>query len=437
MYARMSIASLERRLSQVAIQFGPIQSIPVGGLLRRIGNARIVMMGEASHGSSEFYAARALITRQLIERFHFNFIAIEGDWPDAARIDHFTREKRHRAAEWRSFARFPEWMWRNDEVRVFVDWLRQWNLNQAESARVGFHGLDLYSLYLSIEEVLSYLKSRDPSLYQQTLNRYRCLTPYRDDPVGYARVALKRGFQGCEDEVLAVLSDLHARRREFSVNDGERLFDAQQNASLVASAEEYYRTMFFGDSNAWNLRDTHMFSTLENILAHYGENSRGIVWAHNSHVGDSNATDMSLRGEYNIGRLARSRYGQKLYSIGFGTHQGTVMAASDWGGTAEVKPVRPSLEGSYERAFHDSGIHRALVPLRRGDSELTHLLLPRRLQRAIGVIYRPETERQSHYYYASLPRQFDEYIWFDESRAVTPLTVRSVAGLPDTYPFGI
>ena len=437
MHKSSVVLSLHRRLAQASIPFGALQDLPIDGLIRRIGNARIVMIGEASHGTSEFYAARALITQRLIERLHFDFVAIEGDWPDAARIDHYVREKRHRAWEWRSFARFPQWMWRNDEVRGFVDWLRQWNLDRSESARVGFHGLDLYSLYLSMDEVIDYLRHRDPVLTKQALAHYRCLLPYRDDPVGYARTALKPGFLNCEDDVLAVLASLHENRKTLSRDDGERLFDALQNANLVASAEEYYRTMFFSDANAWNLRDTHMYSTLKSLLDHYGENSRGIVWAHNSHIGDSNATDMSRRGEYNIGRLARARFGEELFSIGFGTHQGTVMAASDWGSPGEVKVVNPSLPGSYERAFHESGLQRALVPLRRGDDKLLHLLRPHRLQRAIGVIYRPATERQSHYYHASLPVQFDEYIWFNESRAVTPLAVKSLAGLPDTYPFGL
>ena len=438
MHESSNVVSLKNRLAQVSIPFNALQDLPVDGLLRRIGNARVVMIGEASHGTSEFYAARALITRRLIERLHFDFVAIEGDWPDAAKVDHYVRDKKHKASEWRSFARFPEWMWRNDEVRVFVDWLRHWNLAQPGSyPRVGFHGLDLYSLYLSMEEVLSYLGTRDPALSKQTLARYQCLMPYRDDPATYARTALKPGFQGCENDVLAVLASLHENQRAFARDDGERLFDALQNANLVASAEEYYRTMFFSNANAWNLRDTHMFSTLENLLAHYGENSRGIVWAHNSHVGDSQATDMSHRGEYNIGHLARARYGDGLFSIGFGTHQGTVMAANDWGERGEVMVVNPSLPGSYEKTFHDSGLQRALVPLRRGDDELRHLLHHRRLQRAIGVIYRPATERQSHYYHASLPAQFDEYIWFDESRAVTPLAVKSLARLPDTYPFGL
>lgn len=437
MHASSAITSISKRLSQVAIPFDTLQDMPMDGLMRRIGNARVVMIGEASHGTSEFYAARARITRQLIERLHFDFVAIEGDWPDASRVDHYVRDRRTPSSEWTAFARFPTWMWRNDEVRLFVDWLRRWNLDRPEPGRVGFHGLDLYSLYLSLDEVLAYLRRHEPDLAKQALASYQCLLPYRDDPVNYARTALNPRFRSCEDNILATLANLYQHRRELARHDGESLFDALQNANLVASAEEYYRTMFFSDANAWNLRDTHMFSTLERLLEHYGENSRGIVWAHNSHVGDSDATDMGRRGEYNIGRLARARYGDDLFSIGFGTHQGTVMAASDWGGEAEVKSVNPSLADSYELAFHGSGVERALVPLRHGDGELLHLLRPKRLQRAIGVIYRPETERHSHYYHASLPQQFDEYIWFNETRAVTPLKAQTLQGVPDTYPFGL
>lgn len=432
-----STMDLAKRIAQVSIKFEEISELPLDGLLRRIGDARVVMIGEASHGTSEFYEARARITQALIERKHFNFVAIEGDWPDVARIDHYVRHKQYPAAEWTAFARFPTWMWRNEEVGQFVDWLRSWNRAHAETGKVAFHGLDLYSLYTSMHEVLTYLKQYDPVTAKQTLRQYQCLLPYRDDPAEYARAAIHSGFASCEAAILDNLRALYERQSMLASHDGERLFDLLQNANLIASAEEYYRTMFLSENNAWNLRDTHMFATLERLLEHYGEKSRGIIWAHNSHVGDSGATDMGRRGEFNIGRLARARFGDELFSIGFGTDTGTVAAASDWGDEMEIKNVLPSLPGSYERLFHDSGVSMALVPLRHGDTKLVHGLRHERLQRAIGVIYRPETERQSHYYHACLPAQFDEYVWFDRTRAITPLDTTTLKGLPDTYPFGV
>lgn len=437
MQTHTSAMDLAKRIEQVSIKFDEISELPLDGLLRRIGDARVVMIGEASHGTSEFYQARARITQALIERKHFNFVAIEGDWPDAARIDHYVRQKQYPASEWTAFARFPTWMWRNEEVGRFVDWLRSWNQAHAETGKVAFHGLDIYSLYTSMHEVLTYLQKYDPATARQALSHYQCLFPYRDDPAEYARAAIRSGFVSCEPAILDNLKALYRRQSTLASYDGERLFDLLQNANLIASAEEYYRTMFLSEHNAWNLRDTHMFATLERLLEHYGSKSRGIIWAHNSHVGDSGATDMRHRGEFNIGRLARARFGDALFSIGFGTDTGTVAAASDWGADMEIRNVRPSLPGSYERVFHDSGVLMALAPLRHGDAKLIHGLRHERLQRAIGVIYRPETERQSHYYHACLPAQFDEYIWFDRSQSITPLDTTTLKGLPDTYPFGV
>ncbi|WP_166264662.1 erythromycin esterase family protein [Marinobacter caseinilyticus] len=437
MCAASSNTTSIKGLGAACIKFDDLEHLSETGLLERIGDARLVMIGEASHGTSEFYEVRAAISRLLIEREHFQFIAIEGDWPDAARVDHYVRHKEYPPSEWTAFARFPTWMWRNQEVRRFVDWLRAWNSDHRAASRVAFYGLDLYSLYTSMYEVLTYLQQYDSDAAEEALRHYRCLLPYRDDPVGYARAALSPAFKSCEQAILKHLNTLHESQKELARHNGERVFDLWQNAQLVASAEAYYRTMFFSGHNGWNLRDTHMFSTLARLLEHWGADSRGIVWAHNSHVGDSEATDMSRRGEYNIGRLAQAQYGDNLFTIGFGTHTGTVAAASDWGGPMATKRVRPSLPGSYERLFHDTGLRNVLLPLRDGDPDLMYELGLKRLQRAIGVIYRPETERQSHYYDASLPAQFDEYIWLDETRAVTPLHTHLLAGLPDTYPFGL
>ena len=429
---------LVERIATVSEAFDSVDEMPLSGLLERIGDSRLVLIGEASHGTSEFYRARQRITRALIEEKGFDFVAIEGDWPDAARIDHYVRHAEYPPSEWTAFARFPTWMWRNEEVRGFVDWLREHNAERAPTDRVAFHGLDLYSLYNSIAAVLDYLDEVDPEAAAVARERYSCLTPFEPDPATYARMALSPGYAGCEAPVVEMLRDLQQRHRVYAEKDGDRFLDAVQNARLVANAEEYYRSMFYGSRSSWNLRDTHMFETLEALLAHYGEGSRGVIWAHNSHVGDARATDMSRRGEFNIGQLCRARFGKAVYSIGFGTDTGTVAAASNWDEPMEVKNLRPALPDSYERLCHETGRAGFLLPLgEAGDSEVRQGLAEQRLERAVGVIYRPETERVSHYFHAELPRQFDEYIWVDRSRAVTPLDSRALEGAADTYPFGL
>lgn len=429
--------TLSQRIAKTAQAFDGIDSMPLAGLLERIGDSRIVLLGEASHGTAEFYLARERITRALIEEKGFSFVAIEGDWPDAARVDHYVRHAEYPPSEWTAFARFPTWMWRNEEVRDFVDWLRDYNAASPADRRVAFHGLDLYSLYNSIQAVLEYLDEVDPHSAAIARERYGCLTPYQSDPSAYARAALNPNYESCEKPVLDMLRDLQVQHRHYAEHDGDRFLNTVQNARLVANAEEYYRTMFYGSRSAWNMRDTHMFETLENLLRHHGDHSKAVVWAHNSHIGDSKATDMELRGEYNIGRLCRARFGRQVYSVGFGTDSGTVAAATDWNQPVEIKQVRPALEGSFEALCHRSGVNRFFLPLRSGDAVLLNGLRTRHLERAIGVVYRPETERQSHYFEARLSDQFDEYVWFDQTRAVTPLVTESLEGLPDTYPFGV
>ncbi len=418
--------------------FDSIDAVDLDRLLKRIGDARVVLLGEATHGTSEFYRMRDRISRELISRKGFSFVAIEGDWPDAARIDHYVRHIEFPPSEWTAFARFPQWMWRNNEVRAFVDWMRTHNTGIEPQKRAAFHGLDLYSLYNSIRSVLKYLDEVDPETARTARERYGCLTPWQMDPATYGRAAITGAYRTCEEEVVRMLRDILHKHRAYAEHDGERFLDVLQNARLVASAERYYRVMYYGSRESWNLRDQYMFETLRTLLAFHGSESKAIVWAHNSHVGDAAATEMSSRGEFNIGHLCRKEFGDAVYSIGFGTNSGTVAATSDWDGPLEIKTVRPAMPESYEWLCHASGLPRFMLGLRdQRATELHKELSTPRLERAIGVIYRPETELASHYFHAVLPSQFDEYIWFDESQAVTPFETGQLQGLPDTYPFGL
>ena len=409
-----------------------------GKLFDRFGEARIVLLGEASHGTAEFYRARAAITRRLIEAHGFTIVAVEADWPDAATIDRYVRNRPPRDDAEPAFQRFPTWMWRNVEVEAFTRWLRKHNAGRDAPEQAGFYGLDLYNMGASIRAVLDYLDEVDPEAAAVARERYGCLTPWQSDPARYGRMALTEGFRRCESAVVAMLRDLFAKAREYSAADGEDFLDAAQNARLIANAEAYYRVMYYGDAESWNLRDTHMFETLDLLLAAKGENAKAVVWAHNSHIGDARSTGMGERGEINLGQLCREHHGEEARLIGFGTHTGTVAAATDWDGPMEVKRVNPSRPDSYERTMHDSGVPRFLLDLGAGRHEaLRQALMEPRLERFIGVIYRPDTERWSHYSEAILPRQLDGWAWFDETQAVTPLPTHQTIGAEETYPFGV
>jgi protein-L-isoaspartate(D-aspartate) O-methyltransferase len=433
-------ASLSELIYESSEHFGDIDHVNLDHLLDRIGDSRLVLLGEASHGTAEFYDMRARITQALIEKKGFNVVAVEADWPDAGHINHFIHgTSPDPLSESAPFSRFPTWMWANHSVLEFMRWLQAYNEQHAAPAsQVGFYGLDLYSLSSSIEAVLNYLESVDPETAEVARVRYGCLTPWASDPALYGQVTLTRRYRACERDVVATLQDLLRRRLDYARADGERYFDAEQNARLVTNAERYYRTMYYAENNSWNQRDQHMFETLQSVLAFRGPQAKAVIWEHNSHIGDARATEMSARGEFNIGQLARQHYGDAAYLIGFGTDHGTVAAASEWGGPMEVKRVQPAHIDSYERVCHEVRTDNFLLPLRKPLRDITrNRLLTERLERAIGVIYRPDTELQSHYFYASLPRQFDEYIWFDETGAVKPLTRETTKGMPDTFPFGL
>ena len=414
-------------------------------LLELIGDSRIVLLGEASHGTHEFYRERALITRRLIEEKGFTGIAVEADWPDAYRVNRYVRgapEDGDAEEALRGFQRFPTWMWRNAEVLDFVGWLRAHNESRDPVDAVGFYGLDLYSLYASVEEVIAYLERIDPPAAARARERYACFEQFGGESQEYGRSVSLGISEPCRRGVTEQLLELHRNSVSYLRRDGlaaeDDQFYAEQNARLIVGAEEYYRTMFSSQTSSWNLRDRHMADTLRRLLGHlerHGDPAKLVVWAHNSHVGDARRTEMSDRGELNLGQLVRSHPPHGTTLVGFTTFEGTVTAASAWDGPAERKRVRPALPESYEALFHRLGEPRFLLPL-RGNGAGSGLWEPR-LERAIGVIYRPETERQSHYFAAQLPFQFDAVIHIDETRAVEPLERTAgweLAEPPETYP---
>ena len=405
----------------------------------RFGKARVVLLGEASHGTSEFYRARAAVTRRLIERHGFNIVAVEADWPDAAAINRHVRQSPHQPMDVPPFTRFPAWMWRNRDVDDFVGFLRAHNAARPARERAGFYGLDLYNMTASMAAVLAYLDRVDPEAAAIARRRYACLEPWSREPAAYGRAALTQGYAMCEAPVTRILIDLLLKELDYIPHDGESFFDAAQNAHLVADAERYYRAMYYGSHESWNLRDQHMFDTLQRILTWAGPESKAVVWAHNSHIGDARFTEMGTeRNELNIGQLCRQSFGDDAALIGFGTHEGTVAAASEWDAPMEIKSVRPSRADSYEDLCHQVGEERFLLDLRTGkDEELRRVLAEPRLERYIGVIYRPETERWSHYAFSSLSEQYDAFVWFDKTKAVTPLPSKVMAGEDETYPFGL
>jgi erythromycin esterase-like protein/predicted phosphoribosyltransferase len=418
-------------------------------LIEGIGDARVVLLGEATHGTHEFYRERAFITRRLITEKGFTAVAVEADWPDAYRINRFIRgtstdEESIQALA--DFGRFPTWMWRNADVLDFVGWLRTHNEAQPPDRRTGFYGLDLYSLRASMQAVLSYLDKVDPDAARRARGRYGCFDQFGEEMQQYGYAASFGIHPSCEREVITQLLELHRQRSEYASRDGrvaaDEFFYAEQNARLVKNAEEYYRTMFGGRADSWNLRDRHMVDTMDELMRFLDRglsNARVVVWAHNSHLGDARATEMSERGELNVGQLVRERHGAKAVLVGFTTYAGTVTAASEWDGLAHRKHVRPALAGSYERLFHEVRIPRFLLPL-RSDLDLASALAEPRLERAIGVLYVPETERASHYFHARLPQQFDFVLHFDETRAVEPLergALWEAGDVAETFPSGL
>lgn len=401
-------------------------------LLESIDDARIVLIGEATHGTQEFYQIRAEITRQLILKKGFMAVAIEGDWPDAYQVNRYLKgvgDKNNPELALNSFSRFPIWMWRNTTVLSFLLWMRSHNEKISSiNKKIGFYGLDLYSLYASMQSVIEYLQKVDPDAAKRAVERYACFDHLGFTPETYGYLTSMRIKEPCIKKAVEQLLDLQHNAFSLMSKDGipaeEEYFYATQNARLVKNAEIYYRTHFEGRVSSWNIRDTHMAETLS-ILSNHLEKSfkkpaKIVVWAHNSHVGDARATEMGEQGEINIGQLIREEYGEESYLIGFSTYQGFVTAASKWDGKAHRKAVTPALQGSYEELFHHVKHNNFILNL-KNDKELEYYLHFSRLQRAIGVIYRPDTERRSHYFFSRLPCQFDTIIHIDQTTAVKPL----------------
>ncbi|SET49327.1 Erythromycin esterase homolog [Nitrosospira multiformis] len=416
---------------------------------------KFVLIGEASHGTAEFYRLRAEITQHLIVEDGFDAVAVEADWPDAYRVNRFVADRsedKDADAALSNFERFPTWMWRNTEVFAFITWLRNYNQETGRQKReqqepVGFYGLDLYSMTTSMRAVLAYLDKVDPEEASAARARYGCFGQFIENPQAYGYAIASGRWDSCEQEVIAQLMQLQRKGRLYVEKDGvfagNEYFSVQQNAELVKNAEEYYRAMFRGRPNTWNLRDRHMFETLEKLASHLEDQlkreARIIVWAHNSHLGNAAATEMGRRGEFNIGQLVTEKYRDKSFRIGFSTSRGSVTAATDWDGPAETKTVREPLAGSYEEIFSQLSRKRFFFDLTT-DGEAMEFLREERLQRAIGVIYRPETERMSHYFYACLPRQFDFMIHIDKTEALQPLPAfvhRRAGEMDETYPSGL
>ena len=417
-------------------------------LMEVLDDCRFALLGEASHGTHEFYQTRAEITKRLIEEKGYSAVAVEADWPDAHRVNRYVQgrgDDANAAEALSSFKRFPTWMWRNTELIEFITWLRKYNDSLPEDTRkVGFYGLDLYSLHASARFVLDYLEKVDPEAARRARYRYSCFEHFGENTQAYGYAASFGLSKTCEDEVVSQLVEMQRQAADLASRDGhvepDEFFVAEQNARLVKNAERYYRAMFESRVSSWNLRDQHMVETLDALVVHLGASPKIVVWAHNSHLGDARATEMGDHGELNVGQLVRERYAKDVLLLGFTTYTGSVTAASDWDGPVERKIVRPALNGSYEALFHETGVPRFLLIL-RDNNWLSTLLNKKRLERAIGVIYLPETERASHYFEARLADQFDAVIHLDETRAVEPLerTSQWEAGeeLPETFPFAV
>lgn len=429
--------ALTSAIAANAADFDPVRP-KLDELVKKLSESRVVLLGESTHGTKEFYDVRAALTMRLVREAGFNLVALEADWPDVEVVNDFIH---HRRKDWESFHRFPEWMWRNHSFARFVK--DMWKHNSSERHQpVSVFGLDLYSLYHSLEAVQNFFERYYPESAEKARSAKNCLEPWRSDPSRYGFAAYRDENSSCEPQVLELLRTLHENSLDARDPAPERsLLSALQNARVAINAEEYYRTMFKGSVESWNLRDRHMFETVLVLLDHFGPSSKIIIWEHNSHLGDARATQMGDLGELNLGQLCRARFGNDCRSVGFFTNTGTVAAASEWGGDVEIKHLNPVREDSVEAVLKEGaekkGVGAYALSLDDLDERSLEELRKPRLERAVGVLYLPETERYSHYFDARLADQFDDVVWIGETRAVDPLKHVPEDEEPDTYPSGL
>lgn len=420
----------------------PLKSkVDIQPLLDRVGDARIVMLGEASHGTHEYYTWRSHISKRLIEEKGFNFIAVEGDWPDCYRLNRFVKgyDVKNKSAfkVLHAFNRWPTWMWANWEIVALADWLQQHNSGLSANRRVGFYGLDVYSLWESLDYIMEYLKKTDPSALKKAEEAFRCFEPYhKDEGTSYAR-ASQFVPELCETEVVELLKEIRKKLPTYNT-DYENVFSAEQNALIAVNAEKYYRAMIAGGPHSWNVRDRHMADTLERLLKFHGEDSKVIVWEHNTHVGDARATDMSDEGMYNIGELARLQHHDKgVVLVGFGSYKGTVTAGKSWGATMKAMRLPEAVKGSWEYLLHQAGKENKLLIM--DDLNTNDTLMENHIgHRAVGVVYNPQYEQFGNYVPTILPMRYDAFIFLDETRALHPLHILPDGHqIPETFPFGV
>jgi erythromycin esterase len=409
-------------------------------LLDRIGDARFVLLGEASHGTSEYYLWRMHLSQRLIEEKGFSFIAVEGDWPDCYRVNRYIKGYEDAGSSARevlhAFARWPTWMWANREVVALVGWLHDHNYRVPLEKKVGFYGLDVYSLWESLQEVTRYLESVDGEAVKAAREAYRCFQPYHQDVQAYAR-ATRMVPVSCEDEVINLLIETQRHAHQDYANDGEAAFNAEQNARVTLGAERYYRTMIKTGPDSWNVRDQHMVETLERLMQYHGPQAKAIVWEHNTHIGDARATDMAGAGMVNVGQLVRERrQPDGVVAVGFGSHRGTVIAAQEWDAPMERMAVPPARQDSWEDLFAQVLGEDSLLILTDGQKS-NDLFRSVRGHRAIGVVYHPDYERLGNYVPTSLSRRYDAFIYLHETTALHPLHIEAEASVepPETYPW--
>lgn len=406
-------------------------------LIEKIGNKRIVMLGEASHGTHEYYVYRSYISKRLIEEKGFDFICVEGDWPDSFEVNRYIKSQNKEAKNaievLQRFNRWPTWMWANWEVAALAEWMKEYN--SSHQHKTGFFGLDVYSLWESLNSIMEYLSKVDPEALVKAQEAFRCFEPYKEDEGTSYALATRFVPKVCEDEVVALLKEVQRKLPTYD-SGAENVFSAEQNSLIAVNAEKYYRAMVKGDAESWNVRDTHMMETLERLLEFHGENSKAIVWAHNTHIGDSSATDMADDGMFNIGELVHQKYGDEAILIGFGSFKGSVIAGSSWGAPMQKVEVPGGRDGSWEYLLHQSGRENKLLFME--DLDVPMFAENRIGNRAIGVVYRPQFERYGNYVPSVLPKRYDAFIYIDETEALHPLHITPDGHqMPETYPFGL